>query len=177
MRATAGRDLATATGRNAVWALGTASLVLGALSLLAVYVGSPPVKLAVLASTLVAALLLRRRPVFPFGYIFTTDVDLPPQSPVLRPLAQALETQRTRWLAWVSFGWFSIETAVGILGFLENPGFPLEFFGGWPMWLFFFVMVSAFGVAGTSAILWLSFHLVALALRHRGDISPGPKGG
>jgi hypothetical protein len=147
--------------RDSLWTLGTGVLLTGGGSLILVYIGTLPIKLSILLSTMVAIFLVRQRPVYPFAQLLTNHVGPYLDHPVLVPLKKRLEAQKTRSLLLVGLIWLLIQGGVSTLGFVNRPSLTQAFASDW-LWSGYTVVIAGgLGLAGAAATLWLSFHLFA----------------
>jgi len=148
--------------RYAYGVLGGLSLALSPLVLLTLYLGDVTTKLALLASTTIAAILVGRQPVFPFSHLLTRRRRSEFQEPTLEPLEALLNQTRSRSILAVSGLWMMIELWVAYVGWEH----------GWtsadyrtrvdaPIEILWVTVVVSISLAATSALLWLSFHLLA----------------
>lgn len=165
------------TRSSALAALVTGVVLFGGLSLFLVYVGTIPMKLAILAAPIIAVVGIRPYRVFPFGRLFSNRTQTHLKDPLLRPFMELLEEQKGRYLPLVSTVWFVVQAVVGVAGLLDPPylttvlekgGHVFELLAPWPLlqsltdWLFISLMTGVFGLAGTASVLYLSFHMFAL---------------
>lgn len=167
--------LVKATTREAFWALSMMGALGVGMSLALLYIGTPPLKLAVLASTIFAFFGVRSSRVFPFGGLFSSRTPAHLSDPILAPLAARLDEHSSRWLPLVSIVWLVIQTGLGVVGVLDPPALTagiavlaqeLEPPVPWlpvrhlTIWVINGIFTGFICVPGSAAIFWLTFHLV-----------------
>lgn len=136
--------------------LGLLSLALCSLALLAQYFGSITARLAVLAATIAGMILAGHRDVFPFSHL---SQSAHPLSPTLSTLRASLRHARDRILLPMSTAWLSCQVVVASIGWGR----------GWnaTTWeinvsaILWTTAIACISLGATSAILWLSFHVLS----------------
>ena len=148
--------------RYAYRVLGCLSLALSPLVLLALYMGDVPTKLALLASTTIGAVLVGKRPVFPFSHLLTQRRRPEFQEPTLEPLETLLNQARSRSILAVSALWVIIELWVAYVGW--QHGWTDAEYGtrvGGPIAVLWVTAAVSISLAATSSLLWFSFYFLA----------------
>jgi hypothetical protein len=156
------------------------AVLLGGFSLFLDYTGTPFMKMCVLLSSVAAFIVVRFRPVYPFGIkkqsLFRPrGLDL--GDPDIQAFTDLLEKQKTRWLPLVGFLWVLVTIGLSTIGFLQPPplteqlansGHAFKQLAPWPSvqlatdYLFIGAVVCTFSVIGSAYVLSLFFYLMAL---------------
>lgn len=159
MKSSGENSMVRATQVAACRELATAALLNGGVSLILLYAGSLPMKLCILASAIVAALLVWWRPVFPFGYLLTSRTQARLEDVRLGRLTSALESQKKRRLPIVFLVWLVVQAGVAMIGSFSPPSVAKLFEGIPPL---FILVMTGISLTGATAIFWLSLHLAVL---------------